>query len=166
MSKHRPIVLSVLIIGGVLAGPAAAEDFFRVNVIKCGPPVTTGDCGFFPASPIPLDEGEILVNDKGEVMVDLKGAAPETTFKIYVGTFFIGGGFVQRYPDASCCRNIGTVTTDAQGNFDGAITTSPGAEFVFPAGTSLAQPSFVFTYIPVGGSEQVVYTTGFVVVAR
>ena len=166
MSKHRPIVLSVLIIGGVLAGPAAAEDFFRVNVIKCGAPVTTGDCGFFPASPLPLDEGEIRSNDKGEVRVDLIGAAPDTTYKIYVGSFFIGGGFVQRYPDASCCRNIGTVTTDAQGNFDGAITTSPGAEFVFPAGTSLAQPSFVFTYIPAGGSEQVVYTTGFAVVAR
>jgi hypothetical protein len=166
MNKHGLISLGVLVIGAGFAGPATAGDLFRVNVIKCGAPVTTGDCGFFPPSPLPLAEGEIRSNDMGEVRVDLIGAAPDTTYKIYVGSFFIGGGFVQRYPDAFCCRNIGTVTTDASGNFDGAITTSPGAEFVFPAGTSLAQPSFVFTYIPVGGSEQVVYTTGFAVVAR
>jgi hypothetical protein len=56
--------------------------------------------------------------------------------------------------------------TNAKGEFEGAITTSLGAEFVFSAGTSLAQPNFVFTYIPVGGSEQAVYTTGFAVIAR
>jgi len=166
MNKHDLISLGVLVIGGGFAGRATAADLYKVNVIKCGAPVTTGDCGFFPPSPIPLDEGEIRSNDKGEVSVALQGAAPDTTYKIYVGSFFIGGGFVQRYPDASCCRNIGTVTTDADGNFDGAIATPLGADFVFPAGTSLGQPNFVFTFIPAGGSEQAVYTTGFASVPR
>ena len=166
MSKHGLILLGVFVIGGVFAGPAAAEDLYRVDVIKCGAPGTTGDCGVFPPSPIPLDKGEVRANDKGEVRVDLEGAAPDTTYKIYVGSFAIGDGFVQRYPDAACCRNIGTVTTDAKGKFDGAITTPVGAEFVFPAGTSLGQPNFVFTFIPAGGPEQAVYTTGFVVIAR
>ena len=58
------------------------------------------------------------------------------------------------------------MTTDARGKFDGAITTPVGAEFVFPAGTSLGQPNFVFTFIPAGGSEQAVYTTGFASVPR
>jgi len=165
MSKHGLILLGGLVIGGVFAGPATAGDLYRVNVIKCGVPGTTGDCGFFPPSSIPLDEGEVRANDKGEVRVDLKGAAPDTTYKIYVGSFAIGDGFFQRYPDAAPIRNIGTVTTNAKGDFEGAITTSLGAEFVFPAGTSLAQPNFVFTF-PVGGSEQAVYTTGFAVIAR
>src|SRR6266853_358992 len=99
MNKRGLISLGVLVIGGGFAGPATAGDLYRVDVIKCGAPVTTGDCGSFPASPIPLDEGEVLSNDKGEVRVALKGAAPDTTYKIYVGSFFIGGGFVQRYPD-------------------------------------------------------------------
>jgi len=78
----------------------------------------------------------------------------------------IGDGFFQRYPDAAPIRTIGTVSTNAKGEFEGAITTSLGAEFVFSAGTPLAQPNFVFTYIAVGGSEQAVYTTGFAVIAR
>jgi len=166
MSKHGLILRSVLVIGGVFAGPAAAGDLYRVNVIKCGGTSTGGDCGIFPPSPIPLDKGEVRANDKGEVRVDLEGAAPDTTYRIYVGNFAIGGGFFPRYPDAVCCRPIGTVTTRADGKFDGAITTPLGAEFVFPAGTSIAQPNFVFTYIPAGGSEQAVYTTGFAVIAR
>jgi len=166
MGKHGFILQSVLFIGGVFAGPAAARDLYRVNVIKCGTPGTTGDCGSFAPPPLPLDDGEVRVTDKGGVRVDLRGAAPSTTYRIYVGSFFIGDGFSQRYPDAACCRPIGTVTSDADGQFDGAITNALGTEFVFPPGTSLGQPNFVFTYTPVGGSEQAVYTTGFAVIAR
>jgi hypothetical protein len=166
MSKHGLILRSVLVIGGVFAGPAAAGDVFRVNVIKCGDTLTVGDCGFFPASPIPLAKGEVRADDKGEVRVDLEGAVPDTTYRIYVGNFAIGGGFAPRYPDFVCCRPIGTVTTRANGRFSGAITTPLGAEFVFPAGTALAQPNFVFTYLPAGSSEQAVYTTGIAVIAR
>jgi hypothetical protein len=166
MRKHGLIGLSVLVAGLVFAGRAVAGDGFRVDVVKCGVPGTPGDCGFFPPSPLPLEDGQIRADDSGRVRVDLRGAAPDTKYKIYVGSFFIGGGFVQRYPDGSCCSSIGTVTTNAQGMFKGSITTPANAEFVFAAGTSLAQPSFVFTFIPAGGSEQVVYTTGFSVASR
>jgi len=166
MKRHCLIGLSVLVAVGVFAGRAAAEEGFKVDVVKCGVAGTPGDCGFFPASPLPLDEGEMRAGANGTVIVDLEGAAPGTTYKVYVGSFFIGGGFVQRYPDGACCSSIGTVTTNAEGRFEGHITTPAKAEFVFPAGTSLAQPSFVFTFIPAEGPEQAVYTTGFSVTSR
>jgi hypothetical protein len=163
MKKFYPILLSSLVMGGVFVVPAMAGQGYRVNVIKCGAPGTPGDCGFFPASTEPLEGGEVRADQKGRVRVQLEGAAANTTYKVYVGSFFIGGGFVQRYPDAACCRSIGTVTTDDEGEFEGPIITSSGSEFVFPTGTSLGQPSFVFTVIPTGGSETVVFTTGFAV---
>src|SRR5712692_10535758 len=134
MKKLGLILMSFLVIGAVYAGPAVAEEVYKVKVIKCGVPGTTGDCGFFPPSPLPLDQGDVQTDKKGRVRVALEGAGPNTTFKIYIGSFFIGGGFVQRYPDGFCCRSIGTVTTDADGQFEGPITTPLGAEFVFPLG--------------------------------
>ena len=163
MNKRGPILLSALVVGGVFAVPAVAGEAHRVSMIKCGITATPGDCGLFAPSPIPLAEGEIRADDQGRVKVELKGAAPNTTFKVYIGNFAVGGSFVQRYPDGVCCTSIGTVTTNSEGKFDGPITTSAGAEFVFPAGTSLAQPNFVFTFTPVGSFEQAVYTTGFAI---
>jgi hypothetical protein len=162
MRTFYPILLSSIVLG-VFPAPATAGHEYTVNVIRCGPPGTTGDCGSFPAATEPLEAGEVRVDDNGGLKVDLRGTVAGRTYRIYVGNFAIGGGFLPRYPDGVCCRPIGTVTTDANGRFEGPINTFSGSEFVFPAGTSLGQPNFVFTFIPTGGSETVVFTTGFTV---
>lgn len=128
--------------------PAMAGSVFEVNVISCGATGAHDGCGSNPPAADPLIRGKVEVDEHGEVEVVLKGAAANTTYRVFVGNWVTSSGFQVQFvgPDSSCgTPSIGTVTTDVNGNFSGpVVSTSTGAEFVFPPGTRIGQPNFAF----------------------
>lgn len=139
-----------------------AKSVFEVDVIPCGAAGGPDGCGSNPAATDPLEEGKVEVDDDGEVKVELKGVAANTTYTVFVGNWVTGGFQIQFVGTGTDCGggnvSIGTVTTDDDGDFDGPITTATGADFVFPAGTDIGQPNFAFNN-PACSPTQ--FTTGF-----
>jgi len=153
--------VSILLTGGVFLLPARA-DLFDAGVIPCGAAGAPDDCGINPPASDPLTSGAVAVGDGGAVQVQLNGAAPSTTYAVYVGNWanlLAGGGFQPQFfgTGTLCGEEVGTITTDANGNFQGPITTASGDTFVFPSGTSIGQLNFAFNN---PACTQTQFTTG------
>jgi Ca2+-binding RTX toxin-like protein len=137
-----------------------AEDVFEVDIIKCGVPGTSEGCGSNPEATDPLKEGDVEVDDKGNVRVELKGAAANTTYTVFVGNWVTGGGFQMQFlgSGTACSGEIGTVETNSNGDFEGPVTTESGGNFAFPEKTFIGQPNFIFNN---PACTQTQFTTGF-----
>lgn len=101
-------------------------------------------CGDYPANiaTLRLKRGLVTVYKDGRVTVELlqiqRSATQESvankTLEVYFGSFT---------PLAHNMRLLGTITTDAQGDFKGGIATEDGTSFIFARGTTLSG-QFVF----------------------
>ncbi len=151
------IMLGVLFMVSIFVIPAMAREVFKAQIIPCGPRETTASCGPNPAAIDPLQRGEVEVLDSGAVRVELMGAAPDTTYRVFVGNWARGRDFRFEFRGDSDSSSIGTVMTDDSGNYDGAVTTDSGDDFYFPPGTVIGQLNFAFNN-PEAGPTQ--FTSG------
>jgi len=139
---------------------------FEMDIIPCGPTSASDGCGSNPGASDPFNAGKVWVNRDGKVKVELKGAAPSTTYVVFVSNWVTGGRAQSQFlgtGPAFCGEgsiSIGTITTGRRGNFHGSITTPSGTPFVFPAGTKLGQPNFAFNN---PDCVQTQFTTGFAI---
>lgn len=161
MKKFFFALINIFLIG-VFVVPVSAVNVFEVDIIKCGAPGTLSGCGSNPEATDPLEGGKVTVDEGGNVLVQLAGAAPDTTYTVFVGNWIRGDGFQFQFPGSgsTCGGEIGTVKTDNNGDFDGPITTDSGTDFVFPEGTLIGQPNFAFNN-PACTVTQ--FTTGFTI---
>ncbi len=159
MKKALSIMLGILFVTSVFVIPAMAREVFKAEIIPCGPRETTASCGSNPAAIDPLQRGEVEVMDNGAVRVELFGAAPDTTYRVFVGNWARGRDrdFRLEFRGDSDSYSIGTVMTDDSGNYNGAITTDDGDDFSFPPGTMIGQLNFAFNN-PEAGPTQ--FTSG------
>ncbi len=142
--------------------PAMAGSVFEGDVIPCGATGASNGCGSNPAATDSLIRGKVEIDGDGEVEVVLRGAAANTTYAVFVGNWITSDGWQLQFGTSSVCgtASIGTVTTDINGDFSGPITTTTGAEFAFPSGTSIGQPNFAFNAHPPCRTQ---FTTGFAI---
>ena len=165
MRKLSIVVASVFLMTAVFVVPAMARSVLELNIVKCGDAGAADGCGSNPSATDPLDHGKVEVDDDGEVDVELEGAAPNTTYTVFVGNWVTSNGFQAQFVGTGIdCGggnvSVGTVTTDAAGDFDGPITTSSAAEFFFPFGTKIGQINFAFNNPP---CPQTQFTTGIAI---
>ena len=166
MKRDLIFLISLFSITGILVSPALARDVFELDIIRCGKSFSSEGCGSNSPATDPLSKGEVEVNDDGSVEVKLKGALPNTSYRIFVGNWVKwnpntgGGGFQFQFEGDSLSDSIGTVTTDFAGNFEGYVSTDSGEVFFFPLGLSIGQPNFAFKNPSVGSTQ---FTTGFIV---
>ena len=160
MKRDLIILISLFAIIGILVSPASARNVFELNVIRCGESFSSEGCGSNSPATDPLSKGEVEVNDDGSVEVKLKGALPNTSYRLFVGNWVTAGGFQLHFVGDGIFGSIGTVTTDFAGNFEGYVSTDLGEVFIFPLGLSIGQPNFAFNN-PWAGPPQ--FTTGFIV---
>ncbi len=157
MKKALSMLIGVLFVTSIFVVPAMAREIFKAQVIPCGPRDTTVSCGSNPEAIDPLQHGEVEVQDNGAVRVELFGAAPDTTYRVYVGNWARGRGFRFEFRGDSDSDSIGTVMTDDNGNYTGTITTDNGDDFYFPRGTIIGQLNFAFNNPETGPTQ---FTTG------
>jgi hypothetical protein len=155
MKKLFVVWGTILFTVSILALPVMAAVVLQEKIISCGEPATIHGCGNKnPIASDPLKDGKVTVMDNGAVTVELKGAAVKATYHVYVGVW--GGDifFFRFTPTGS--SSIGTVTTDKNGNYRGAIINGSGGKFVFPSGLAIIEPNFAFNN---NGYTQ--FSTGF-----
>ncbi len=159
MKKALSAVLAILFVVSVFVVPAMAREVFKSEIIPCGPRETTASCGSNPAAIDPLQRGEVEVLDSGAVRVELMGAAPDTTYRVFVGNWARGRDrdFRFEFRGDSDSYSIGTVMTDDSGNYNGAIETDNGDDFYFPPGTMIGQLNFAFNNPETGPTQ---FTSG------
>jgi len=136
-----------MLVTAALTAPGSAGEVFEVDLIPCGAPGTTTECGNATPANHPLRRGQVTVKRDGDVRVELKGAQPFTTYKMFEGTFrsvIIDGHFESRFPVLGDPVAIGTVTTNGRGNYKGPVITATAERFAFPVGTTITQPCFAF----------------------
>ena len=146
--KRSVLLLSVVlsVLGGLLASCSSKtpvpqqgpDSLWNATLIPCTLPI----CGGFQQNiaTLRLEAGEVLVASSGTVTVRLHGltvatgaVAANKTLEVILGSFT--SGVFESSPRIGL---LGTVTTDTQGNFDGAIRTSSGAPFAFASGTTVS----------------------------
>ena len=140
-------IAGFMLVTAAFTTPGSAGEVFEVDLIPCGTPGTTTECGNATPANHPLKRGQVTVKRDGDVIVELKGAQPLTTYMMFEGTFrsvIIDGQFESRFPVLGTPVGIGTVTTNRRGNFKGHVTTDTGGRFAFPVGTTISQPCFAF----------------------
>lgn len=157
MKKALSMLIGVLFVTSIFVVPAIAREMFKAEIIPCGPRETTAACGSNPVAIDPLQRGEVEVLDNGAVRVELMGASPDTTYRVFVGNWDRGRGFRFEFRGDSDSDSIGTVMTDDSGNYSGTITTDNGDDFYFPAGTVIGQLNFAFNNPETGPTQ---FTTG------
>lgn len=157
MKKGLSILVGIGFVIGIFVVPAIARDIFEAGIIPCGPRVTPAACGSNPAATDPLQQGKVEVLDNGAVRVELVGAAPDTIYRVFVGNWIKGSGFQFQFRGDSDSNSIGTVATDDNGNYSGAITTDSGNDFYFPPETIIGQLNFAFNNPDTGPTQ---FTTG------
>ncbi len=126
------LFLLLLLIGSV---PVWADDDddgdgnFRARVLRIA------DLGsdalgpaFGPNGNDPLRKGRVEVRGKRRVEAELRGASPTSVYNVFFCRFGFG---------PSACLNLGSMTTDAEGDAE--------AHFTFPAGLNAGAGVFVFT---------------------
>jgi hypothetical protein len=155
MKRLFIILVSVLSMAGLFVGPAMAQ-VFTSGVIPCGVPGGVNDCGLHPAATDGLAFGRMEVSNGGVVGVELTAAAPNTTYRVYVGNW-IDGTTTFQFQFLGDCSDfaIGTITTRSDGDYVGRVITCGGARFIFPQPTHISQLNFAF-YGPTGPQ----FTTG------
>ncbi len=145
MKKKQVIVIVAGLI--LAAAPAVASSIFTSTINRCGDPSSATACATNPAASDPLNSGSVTITDGGEVHVQLWGAAANTTYTVFVGVF-AGSAYIPAIAGVGICvpndGTIGTVITDAAGDFSGTVTMPDGARFAVPPGTSINQVNFVF----------------------
>lgn len=147
MTLTGPKMLIALLRVNLLAAlfvAAAFATLFDVSIVRCGSAGTSSACGSNPAASDPLRSGKVI-GDGPQVEVELKGAAPNSTYRVFVGNWVAGGAFQPQFSGTGVSGSIGSITTDADGNFFGPIKTDSGAKFGFPVGTVISQPNFAFS---------------------
>ena len=157
MKKTLSILLGFLFVTSIFVVPAIAREIFKAEIIPCGPRDTTASCGSNPEAIDPLQRGEVEVLDNGAVKVELMGASPDTTYRVFVGNWARGRDFRFEFRGDSDSDSIGTVMTDDNGNYSGTITTDNGDDFHFPGGTIIGQLNFAFNNPETGPTQ---FTTG------
>jgi hypothetical protein len=143
MKRMFIVLVSVLSMAGLFAGPAMAQ-VFRSYVIPCGAPGGVNDCGSNPAATDGLAFGQVEVNNGGVVMVELVAAAPDTTYSVFVGNWVDGNGFQVQFIGDCPSGAIGTITTNSNGDYNGRVITCGGVRFLFPQPTHISQLNFAF----------------------
>ncbi len=156
MKRLLAVLVIVPLTAIFLVAPAAAKSVFKVGIVPCGTPGQAGACGTNPVATDPLIRGSVDVSDTGQVKVDLKGAAPDAVYRVWVGYWAHDGGFWLLFSGSSLGHSIGTVRTNAKGSYRGPIITDEEEVFVFPPGTAVTQPNFAFNRL-----ELTQFTTGF-----
>jgi hypothetical protein len=142
---------------------AKAYTQFEASIIRCGEPGGSDGCGYNPISEEPLNYGKLKVDSYGTVRVLLVGAAPQRTYRIFVGTWSTlsnGGEWQHHYKGDGLDGSIGAVTTDDRGNYDGRIIKDRDGYFSFPPKTKISQPNFAFNGLVPGVT---VFTTGLMI---
>jgi hypothetical protein len=127
----------VMWFGMLLAGASSAlaqKDYYiwDANLVPCNLVI----CGKFPQNiaTLTLTNGSIAVARSGLVTITLKDLRnlstgqimANKTLDVFFGSFT---SFVSEFPQ------LGVITTDENGNFNGTINTRGGAPFVFALGT-------------------------------
>ena len=159
MKRMFIIVVSVLSMAGLFAGPAMAQ-VFTSTVIPCGAPGGANACGLNPAATDGLAFGRMEVNNGGVVGVELIAAAPNATYTVFVGNWINDTGIFQLQFIGDCPSGaIGTITTNIEGDYSGRVISCGGGRFVFPQPTHISQLNFAFNNA--GNSPgQTQFTTG------
>jgi hypothetical protein len=158
MKKLCIALVSILFTAGVSVAPALADhQIFVVEIIECGAPGTPAGCGSNPAATDPLRYGKVTVVGGGVVLVTLEGAVPNTLYRVFVGNWVTRDGFQFQFIGSSESGSIGTVQTNGDGDYNGAVRTDRGRIFRFPLLiTWIGQLNFAFN-----NRGQTQSTTGF-----
>lgn len=166
----RVVLAGILFTISIFPVVASAREVFNVDVIPCGPtvPLTApgaDGCGSNPAGIDPLTAGSVRVEHTGKVRVMLKGAPRRKTYLVTVANWIPGSFPLQQFNGiGTTCpspfKEIGSVTTDSMGNYNGPIRLPSPASgvFAFPARTRLGQPNFAFSNLGCITSQ---FTSGF-----
>lgn len=159
--KKALIILVNMLIVSIFVIPTMAANVFEADIIKCGSTGTVSGCGSNPPATDPLEGGKVEVDEMGKVQVQLTGAAPNTTYTVFVGNWISGNGFQFQFTGTGsvCGGEIGTVRTNNNGNFEGPVNTGSG-DFAFPDKTLIGQPNFAFNN---PACSQTQFTTGFLI---
>ncbi len=158
MKRLLVVLVIVPLTASFFVVPVAAKSVFKVSIIPCGAPGQAGACGTNPVAVDPLIGGSVDVSNTGQVKVDLKGAAPNAVYRVWVGYWDEDGGFWLLFSGSSLGHSIGTVSTNAKGSYRGPIITDEEEVFVFPPGTAVIQPNFAFNRQSLNVTQ---FTTGF-----
>jgi len=103
------MVLAVVLVLTLGAVPTSAEPnvVYETNIVP----------GPWPADEVdPLDKGEVKVYTNGDFTIEIEGATPNRTYKVYVGEW-VGGSTVS-------WSSPGWLTTDdeGEGTYSGTLT--------------------------------------------
>lgn len=129
-----PLFLLFFLIGSV---PVWADDddgdgkdkIFRSDLVRLADLGSDAlGSGFGPNGNDPLRKGKVEIRGNRRVEAELRGAAPSSAYNLFFCRFGFG---------PSACQNLGSMTTDAEGDAE--------ARFTFPAGLNAGAGVFVFT---------------------
>jgi hypothetical protein len=150
MNISKATWISIVAIFGILLGIATsnqqltlADDSegiaWRGSFVPCNPQI----CGGFVenSATLSLRGGGVIVKNDGTVKIKLRRVSSlETgavlankTLEVHIGSFT--QGVFQNYLGPNPVSLVGTITTDAKGNFEGPIDLGGGTSFVFPSGS-------------------------------
>ncbi len=140
-------LVTVLVLVSILGGPLAlgaqgsspdergAQPVWKAGFVACSYAV----CSSSPenVATLGMRDGEVTVAQSGAVKLSIRGLtilstgqpAANKTLEVWVGSF--AAGLFDGY-------SIGTITTDARGNFHGSVITGDGAPFAFAQGTTFS----------------------------
>jgi hypothetical protein len=165
-AKMRKILVSLVVMlsiaGGslVLVPSVSAQDLWTAGLVPCD---QGGICGNYPANVATrgMDKAVVTVDQSGLVVINITKLAilatgeidANKTLDVFLGSF--PGGLTFQG------RKIGTITTDADGNFAGNIDTGGGIPFGFDSGTTVDSSSVEFVLNDPGVRSE--FVTGFTV---